>query len=138
MPRIWLSRKDEPGNSPTPNIFLESFPFKSTCNFPPLWKIWANLKMVFLRYEFLKKGGFSDFPAFPRYLDQFCRRHSIEWEILRHKCILDIFLEHLGLGVLKISSHAKNNVKNMKNLKNLQRALWIFMAEILQTTLKKV
>ena len=46
----------------TPKIFLGSFSFKSKYNIPPLCKVWANSKVVFLRYTFFKNSGV--FPIF--------------------------------------------------------------------------
>ena len=77
------SRKNVCHYTPTPNSFLQSFPLKSTCNFPPLSKVWANLKMVLLRawtfWIFEKQRSFSDFTAFLCWLSQFCHRHLLEW-----------------------------------------------------------
>ena len=97
--------------------FCKSFPFMITCNFPSLCKVWANLKMVFLRYEFFKNRG-----VFPQYLGQFCRRHSIEREILRQKCIFSYFLEQLELGASKLSKRSKNKAEKMKKLEKFKEA----------------
>ena len=74
--------------------------------------------------------GFYNFPAFPRYLGQFCWQHSIKRKILHWKYILDIFLEHLGLGTSKLNNRAKNEAKNRENVQ--KAPLSLFEAEILQ------
>ena len=54
-------------NPPIPIVILESFSFESTLDFRPLCQVWANLKMVFLLYEFFKNRGV--FPIVRLFLD---------------------------------------------------------------------
>ena len=58
-------------------VFCESLSKKKKCGF----EIWFFEKIM----------GFSDFPAFPRYLGQFWLRQSIQRKILHRKCYIAYF-----------------------------------------------
>ena len=72
------------------HIFLTSLPSLSKLK-----------NCVFTLCIFQNSRGFSDFPALPRYLGQFCWLYLIEWEILHRICIFVYFLGAFGAWCLQ-------------------------------------
>ena len=116
------SRKNVCYYSPIPQYLSAKFPIKKcTCNFPPLCKVWANFKMVFLRYESFKNRGV--FPILRLFFDIYAHSTGGIWlsgKFYIGNVVLNMFLEDLGLCASKLSKDetVQNDAKNMENLKN--------------------
>ena len=113
------SRKNACHYSPTPNTFLESFPFKSTCNFlPSLCKVWGNLKILLLRYEFFKnREVFPILRLFSLLRPTLQAEFDRVWNFTRKIYFWIFFLELLGLVAPKINKRVENEVEKQWKLK---------------------
>ena len=91
------------------------FPLTNTYHFLPFLTIWANLKMVFLRYEFFKNNEvfpITDFTVFPV--------GGIRQSRSRQKCIFGYLFEALWAWYIKNKQTSRKRSKKIKKSEKLK------------------